>query len=46
MVAAFALLGLWRLSRNVATEPVAAATVFCTALYPVFFARARWPIST
>ncbi len=39
MVAAFALLGLWRLSRAVAGETVAIATVLCTALYPVFFAQ-------
>ncbi len=39
MVAAFALVGLWRLSRDVANETVAAATVLCTALYPVFFAQ-------
>ena len=39
MVAAFALLGLWRLARNVANESVAAATVLCTALYPVFFCQ-------
>ncbi|HUI84596.1 MAG TPA: glycosyltransferase family 39 protein [Candidatus Binatia bacterium] len=39
MVAAFALLGLWRLARDVARESVAAATVLCTALYPVFFAQ-------
>jgi hypothetical protein len=39
MVAAFALLGLWRLSRQVANELVAAATVLCTALYPVFFTQ-------
>ncbi|MGO9562362.1 MAG: ArnT family glycosyltransferase [Candidatus Korobacteraceae bacterium] len=39
MVAAFALLGLWRLSRDVANEAVAVATVICTALYPVFFAQ-------
>ncbi len=39
MVAAFALLGLWRLARNVAPESVALATVFCTALYPVFFTQ-------
>ncbi len=38
-VAAFALLGLWRLARNVANEAVAVATVLCTALYPVFFAQ-------
>src|SRR5580704_6346517 len=39
MVAAFALVGLWRLSRDVASPTVASATVLCTALYPVFFAQ-------
>jgi len=39
MIAAFALLGLWRLARAVADETVAVATVLCTALYPVFFAQ-------
>lgn len=39
MVAAFALVGLWRLARTVATESVAVATVLCTALYPVFFCQ-------
>ncbi|MGC2110548.1 MAG: glycosyltransferase family 39 protein [Candidatus Korobacteraceae bacterium] len=39
MVSAFALLGLWRLSRDVAPPAVAIATVLCTALYPVFFAQ-------
>jgi hypothetical protein len=39
MIAAFALLGLWRLSRQVANTSVAAATVLCTALYPVFFTQ-------
>ena len=39
LVAAFALVGLWRMSREVAGEAVAAATVLCTALYPVFFAQ-------
>src|SRR5580700_9750451 len=38
-VAVFALLGLWRLSRDVASESVALATVLCVALYPVFFAQ-------
>jgi Dolichyl-phosphate-mannose-protein mannosyltransferase len=38
-VAAFALLGLWRLARAVSNEAVAVATVVCTALYPVFFAQ-------
>src|SRR5215469_308215 len=39
MVAAFALLGLWRLAREVASQSVAVGTVICTALYPVFFAQ-------
>ena len=39
MIAAFALLGLWRLARRVANESVAIATVICAALYPVFFAQ-------
>ncbi len=39
LAAAFALTGLWRLARIVANEPVAIATVACTALYPVFFAQ-------
>jgi hypothetical protein len=39
LVAAFALVGLWRLGRDVANEEVAAATVLCTALYSVFFAQ-------
>jgi hypothetical protein len=39
LVAAFALLGVWRLSRSIANVQVAAATVICTALYPVFFAQ-------
>ena len=39
MLAAFALLGLWRLAREVAGPQVAIATVLCTGLYPVFFAQ-------
>src|SRR5271165_2740533 len=39
LVAAFALLGLWRLSRDVANDEVAAATVLSIALYPVFFTQ-------
>jgi hypothetical protein len=39
LVAAFALAGVWRLSRAVAANSVALATVVCTALYPVFFAQ-------
>ena len=39
LVGAFALLGVWRLARYVANDAVAAATVICTALYPVFFTQ-------
>ncbi len=39
LVASVALLGLFRLAERVANLPVALATVFCTALYPVFFAQ-------
>lgn len=39
MIAAFALLGLWRLARDVANQPIAVAAVLCTALYSVFFAQ-------
>jgi hypothetical protein len=39
MIAAFALLGLWRLARAVSNDAIAATTVLCTALYPVFFAQ-------
>jgi hypothetical protein len=39
LVAAFALLGVWRLARTVASVSVAIATVICTALYPVFFTQ-------
>ncbi|HEX8801974.1 MAG TPA: glycosyltransferase family 39 protein, partial [Terriglobales bacterium] len=39
LVAAFALLGVWRLARRVANDQVAIATVVCTAVYPVFFAQ-------
>jgi hypothetical protein len=39
LVAAFALLGVWRLARRVVNNPVAIATVICTALYPVFFTQ-------
>ncbi|HZD33235.1 MAG TPA: glycosyltransferase family 39 protein [Candidatus Angelobacter sp.] len=39
LVAAFALTGLWRLARRVSSDAVAAATVICTALYPVFFTQ-------
>ena len=39
LIAAFALLGLWRLGCDVANEEVAAATVLCTSVYSVFFAQ-------
>ena len=39
LVAAFALTGVWRLARRVSNDGVAAATVVCTALYPVFFTQ-------
>ncbi len=39
LVAAFSLLGLFRLAQRVANTEVATASVICTALYPVFFAQ-------
>src|SRR6516165_2421993 len=39
LVAAFALLGMWRLANRVANNQVAIATVVCTAVYPVFFTQ-------
>jgi hypothetical protein len=38
-VAAFTLLGLFRLAAEVATVEVAFASTLCTALYPVFFTQ-------
>jgi len=38
-VSAAALLGVFRLSERVSNWRIAAATVLCTALYPVFFAQ-------
>ena len=38
-IAAFALLGVFRLARCVANQEVAIASVICTAVYPVFFAQ-------
>src|ERR1700733_4593273 len=38
-VAAFALLGVFRLAQRVASREVAVASVICPALYPVFFAQ-------
>jgi len=39
VVAAFSLLGLFRLAQRVANTEVAIASTACTALYPVFFAQ-------
>ena len=39
VVAAFSLLGLFRLAEGVANTQVAIASALCTALYPVFFAQ-------
>lgn len=39
LVAAFALLGTFRLALQVANREVAIAATLCTALYPVFFAQ-------
>ena len=39
LVAAFALLGVFRLAERVASTEVAIASTVCTALYPVFFAQ-------
>jgi 4-amino-4-deoxy-L-arabinose transferase-like glycosyltransferase len=38
-IAAFSLLGVFRLAQRVANTEVAAAAAVCTALYPVFFAQ-------
>jgi hypothetical protein len=38
-IAAFALLGLFRLGERVANTEVAIASTLCTALYPVFFTQ-------
>jgi hypothetical protein len=39
VVAAFSLLGVFRLAQRVASLPVAVASTLCTAVYPVFFAQ-------
>jgi hypothetical protein len=39
LVAAFTLLGVFRLAQRIANLEVAVASVICTALYPVFFAQ-------
>jgi 4-amino-4-deoxy-L-arabinose transferase-like glycosyltransferase len=38
-IAAFSLLGIFRLARRIANMQVAVASVICTAIYPVFFAQ-------
>ena len=39
LVAAFGLLAVFRLARNISNLPVAVAATACTALYPVYFAQ-------
>src|SRR5215470_3758360 len=39
VMAAFTLLGLFRLAQRAASTEVAIASTLCTALYPVFFAQ-------
>ncbi|HVN18735.1 MAG TPA: hypothetical protein VMU05_08180 [Dongiaceae bacterium] len=39
LIAAFALLGVFRLSQRVASTQVAIAATVCTGVYPVFFAQ-------
>src|SRR6202041_1157651 len=39
MVAAFSLLGVFRIGERAANTQVAIASALCTALYPVFFAQ-------
>src|SRR6267154_4494140 len=39
VVAAFSLLGVFRLAEQVSNKKVAIASTLCTALYPVFFAQ-------
>jgi hypothetical protein len=39
VLAAFSLLGVFRLAERVANRKVAVASTLCTALYPVFFAQ-------
>jgi len=38
-VAAFSLVGLFRLAQRVANTEIATASIVCTALYPVFFSQ-------
>ena len=39
LIAAFSLLGVFRLAQRIANTEVAVASALCTALYPVFFAQ-------
>jgi len=39
VIAAFSLLGVFRLAQRIANTEVAIASTLCTALYPVFFAQ-------
>jgi len=39
LIACFALLGIWRIAAVVSNRTIAAVTVLCTAIYPVFFAQ-------
>ena len=39
LIAAFSLLGVFRLAQRLANSEVAIASTLCTALYPVFFAQ-------
>src|SRR5215475_14247361 len=39
VVAAFSLLGVFRLAQSVSNTQVAVASTLCTAVYPVFFAQ-------
>jgi hypothetical protein len=43
VLAAFALLGVFRLAERLANAEVALASTVCTALYPVFLRKVRWP---
>jgi hypothetical protein len=39
VIAAFSLLGVFRLARRIANTEVAVASIICTAIYPVFFSQ-------
>src|SRR5207245_333416 len=39
LIAAFSLLGVFRLAQRIASTEVAIAATVCSALYPVFFAQ-------